>query len=140
MLEWFVSSDAAEKCLDGELIESIERRPEKISNSCLDENVNIFEIRKHFTSDMWKAVLEIIECKREHSDWLCNVCYKDLEDQTAICCDSCLTWFHLNCAGLTKIPKRKEWFCRTCFSKSESVSQAQGKSKQSSGKVSIHSL
>jgi len=39
MLKWFVPLDAAEKCLDGEIIDSIERRPEKIPNSCLDENV-----------------------------------------------------------------------------------------------------
>ena len=52
MLEWFVSMDAAEKYLDGEIIDTIERKPD-------NENVNIFEIRKHFTSNVWKAVPEI---------------------------------------------------------------------------------
>ena len=45
MLEWFVSSATAEKCLSSDEIvteEFVEYRPEKVSNSCLDENVDIF--------------------------------------------------------------------------------------------------
>jgi len=43
MLEWHVSSDVAEKCLDAEIIDIIKRIPEKIPNSCLDENVSILK-------------------------------------------------------------------------------------------------
>ena len=46
MLEWFVLSAVAKKCLtSSELIteECVECRPEKVSNSCLDENVDIIK-------------------------------------------------------------------------------------------------
>lgn len=118
MLEWFVSSTIAEKCLTrGEIIteELVECRPERVSNSCLDENVDIFLIKKHFTFDAWQVILHSIEQKKEQNDWFCTICSHDLQDSTSILCDCCLCWFHLSCVGLRNVPKQKEWFCRFCF-------------------------
>ena len=39
--------------MNGDLLDKIhiETRPEKIPNQCIDENVNIFRLRKYFTTD-----------------------------------------------------------------------------------------
>ena len=122
MLEWFVSSAVAEKCLtSGEIIteECVECRPERVPNSCIDENVDIYLIKKHFTFDAWQVILQIVERKRENKDWFCTVCSHDLQERTSILCDRCLCWFHISCVGLRKVPKQKEWFCRFCFDRIE---------------------
>ena len=53
MLEWFVLSADIRKALAGELLgeEPVETRPEKIPDCCTDENVNVYHIKKYFTSD-----------------------------------------------------------------------------------------
>lgn len=117
MLDWFVSSRDANRAMNnGDLLEeeSVEARPERVPNSCIDEYVNIFHIKKYFTNDAWKIVQQVLEMKKIQSDWFCKVCNKELEDTLAIACDSCLDWYHLGCAGLRKSPKQKEWFCRFC--------------------------
>ena len=71
MLEWFVSSAVVKKCLTSdELIieECVECRPERVLNSCLDENVDIFLIKKHFQFDAWQVILQIVERKKENKD------------------------------------------------------------------------
>lgn len=117
ILEWFVSSTDVNKAVNnGDLLEEevVETRPEKIPNSCIDENVNVYHVKKYFTNDAWQIVLQILEIKKTQSDWFCTVCNKELEN-TAIACDSCLEWYHLQCTSLKKEPKRKEWFCRFCY-------------------------
>ena len=44
--------------LDGNLIDEadVECRPEKISHSVLDENVDICLVRQHFSTDAWTLV------------------------------------------------------------------------------------
>ena len=54
MLKWFVSVPDSNKAIkDGILLDeaSIETRHEKILNACIDENINVFWIRKYFTDD-----------------------------------------------------------------------------------------
>ena len=123
MLEWFVSSTAAEKCLSSDEIitkELVECRPEKVSNSCLDENVDIFLIKKHFTFDAWKVILQILQSKKKQNDWFCKVCNQNLHRRASIVCDSCLCWYHLSCVSLRNAPKKKEWFCTFCYEKTAS--------------------
>ena len=59
----------------------------------------------------------------EHTNNLCcQKCTKDItEDQTAICCDFCNLWFHLNCSSLNKVTFQffvdnpaSTWFCQCC--------------------------
>ena len=117
MLDWFVSAIDADKAVNhGELIdeEAVETRPEKIPNCCIDENVNVYHVKKYFTVDAWKIVLQVLDWKKTHSNWSCKVCDQDLDGKIAIACDSCLDWYHLHCIGLRNAPKRKEWFCRSC--------------------------
>ena len=53
---WFVESDIAESALAGKLIEEqeVETRPERVSPSCLDENVCLRSIQKYFTHEGWR--------------------------------------------------------------------------------------
>ena len=116
ILKWFVDDKVLHAALDGELIneDSVECRPEKVPNAFLDENVDVFLARKYFMEDAWMVVMDVVERKKEKSIWICNVCQHDLHSEPSVVCESCLTWFHFRCTGLTKHPKRKNWFCRDC--------------------------
>lgn len=54
------------KALGGQLIEEemVETIPEKVPNCCIDENVNVYHIKKYFTIDVWKIVTQVLEVKR----------------------------------------------------------------------------
>ena len=65
MLEWFVSPSHMAKALGGQPIEEemVETIPEKAPNCCIDENVNVYHIKKYFTTDAWKIVTQLLEVK-----------------------------------------------------------------------------
>ena len=96
--------------------DGVELNPEKLSCTCVDKNVNLFRIRKYFTDASWSRVLKAVEVKK--MKYYCQVCEQDLEQEEkgllSICCDGCLQWLHLPCAGLKVAPKQKEWFCQLC--------------------------
>ena len=112
MLEWFVSSANIQKALAGELLEeeAVETRPEKVSNCCADENVNMYRIKKYFTTDAWQVVSQVLDINRCQDTWCCSVCNKEFQDGTAIACDCCLDWFHLGCVGLKSAPNARSGF------------------------------
>ena len=58
ILSWYVSKQAMNDALDGNLIDEaeVECRPEKIPDSVLDENVDICLVRQHFSADAWILV------------------------------------------------------------------------------------
>lgn len=66
-----------------------------------DENASIYRIRKYFTDDGWTQVMQLIKTKKNNATYYCKMCEKILEGES-ICCDSCLEWLHLSCAGLQK--------------------------------------
>ncbi|MCG8626873.1 MAG: PHD zinc finger domain-containing protein [Proteobacteria bacterium] len=96
--------------LKGGLIEeeSIECRPEKVSNAVLDENVDIHLIRSYLSQEAWMIVQDVLQRKREFPSWTCRVCHHDLRCEASIICESCLEWYHFRCVGLTGQPKKKE--------------------------------
>ena len=58
MLSWFVDEaivEATIKSLGKRLVEEedVEKRPERVPNAILDENVDIYLIRKYFSNDAW---------------------------------------------------------------------------------------
>ena len=119
MLKWFVSDQDVSKAMHEDTLldeQVVETRPERVPNSCIDENASIYRIRKYFTDDGWTQVMQLIETKKNNATYYCKMCEKILEG-ASICCDCCLEWLHLSCAGLQKAPKgrRKEWFCRLCY-------------------------
>ena len=119
ILGWFVHKPVAEKVLKKHSLieeEEVECRPEKIPNTIVDENVDVYLVRKYFSSDAWLVVEDVIKRKSKAIVWVCQVCQKDLHTQPSIICDSCLTWYHFKCVSLAKQPKSKTWFCRGCHS------------------------
>ena len=69
---------------------------------------------KFFTADAWLLVEQSMECMKKSRRYVCEVCFRDLDEQESIACDLCFKWAHLACVGLTKSPKRKYWYCRKC--------------------------
>ena len=64
MLSWFVDSQVINPVITRKRVvekADVEIRPEKISSSCLDENVCINSIQKYFSADAWTAVEQVLE-------------------------------------------------------------------------------
>ena len=85
-----------------------------VPNSVLDENIDVCLVRTYFSTDAWMIVEDIIRQKKKKTVWICSMCQHDLHSDQSFLCDSCLTWFHFRCVGLSKLPKKKHWFCRQC--------------------------
>ena len=68
MLEWFVPKSCVDKAMDDGLPlddgDEIDCRPAILPSTCVDENINIFRIRKYFTYVSWSKVLKAIESKK----------------------------------------------------------------------------
>ena len=116
VLGWFVEKSVIQAALKGGLIEeeSVECRPEKVSNAVLNENVDIHLIRSYLSQEAWMIVQDVLKHKREIPSWTCCVCHHDLRCEASIICESRLEWYHFRCVGLTGQPKKKNWFCRSC--------------------------
>ena len=111
------SQKIASKALSGDyLIETcdlfcLEKVPKKI----VDEIVNVYRVKKYFTTDGWNAVSHLLDKLTNEVDWCCKTCLRELDDEPEqIGCDVCLDWFHLKCTGKSVLPKTKSWICRTC--------------------------
>ena len=65
---------------------------------------------------------QVLKRKQKKMTWVCNIRHQDLHAKTSgpsIICESCLLWFHFACVGLSKQPKTKNWFCRSCYAASK---------------------
>ena len=126
MLLWFVDKKVAELALKQAVLieeEHVECRPERITDAVVDENVDIHLIRKYFAYDVWLLVEQVLTRKQKKMTWICKICHQDLHAKTSgpsIVCESCLLWYHFACVGLSKQPKTKNWFCRSCYASSKS--------------------
>lgn len=117
VLSWFVDKDIACQAIkSGGIIEEeeVECRPEKIPHSSLDENVDIGLVRKYFSYDAWLVIEGVIQQKKQKMVWACTTCNRDLHSEPSIICDLCLLRHHFSCVALSKNPKGKTWFCRSC--------------------------
>lgn len=120
VLLWFVSPVVAELALSRKgLIEEdqVEIMPERVTASCLDENVCLSSCRKYFTSDAWLALEGVVAAIATNPCYFCGRCTNPINDDTenSILCDSCLIWYHYRCVNIKKQPKSKHWFCRSCY-------------------------
>lgn len=120
MLSWFVDQTLVESMIQDQrgkrLIEEnqVEVCPEKLPVAVLDENVDIHMVRKYFTNDAWMIIQDAVKQKALYP-YICKLCHHDLNEAESLVCEHCLSWFHLKCTGLKKLPKRKFWFCRKCY-------------------------
>ena len=114
ILRWFVEEDIANKAMQRNILieeHDVEARPMK----CLDENVCVSMVKKYFTIDAWMVVQNVMEVMQARRSWDCPACSRLLSASESVACESCLDWFHLKYVGLKKAPKKKNWFCRTCY-------------------------
>ena len=116
ILSWLLSADIVNFALRGQLVDEdqIEVRPELLSPALVDENVELKLVQIFFTRDGWVSLNTAIKNLNKHITYFCCVCKIDIENSLSICCDCCLLWCHLICAGLNKAPKKKHWFCKQC--------------------------
>ncbi len=91
-------------------------RPEKVSSSCLDENVCLDSCRKYFSHDAWVAVQSVVDTIRKNPVFYCGRCSCPIADnnECSIVCECCLTWYHFKCLSYEKAPKSRLWFCQDC--------------------------
>ncbi len=69
----------------------------KISNAIIDENVDIHLVRRYFSNYAWLLVQDVVQRKKETDIWTCAVCYRNLDQEESIICESCIEWHHFNC-------------------------------------------
>ena len=63
------------------------------------------------------AVLKLIE-KKKKCKWTCSLCEKSInQNEERVACERCITFVHLPCTKLKKLPKQSKWFCTRYKSK-----------------------
>ena len=71
-------------------------------------------IEKYCDEAAWMAVLKLIE-KKKKCKWTCSLCKKSInQNEESVACERCLTWVHLTCTKLKKLPKQSKWFFIGC--------------------------
>ena len=113
-----MEKDVAHKAMHDKVLieeEFVETRPERVPMKCTADDVAIHQVKKYFSFDGWKVVMNVYKVLKERGEWECRVCRQSLQKSISVGCDGCLEWYHLRCLGLDDAPKRKTWFCRACF-------------------------
>lgn len=97
--------------------EEVEVCPEKVSASCLDENVCLESCRKYCSKDAWMVINSVVDTLQKEVVYYCGRCTCPIYDdtQSSLLCDCCLTWYHFKCLNLKHPPKAKTWVCRNCY-------------------------
>ena len=95
----------------------IEVRPEKISVSCLDENVCSESCWKYCSQVAWSALMGVVDILKENPIWYCERCTNPVHDesQASGVCDCWLNWFHFPCLDMKNPPKSKLYFCKKYY-------------------------
>lgn len=119
MLKWFVVDN--EGIVESALTLQRQIEPEEVCDNapiqCLDKDVSLARIKKYFQTKAWKFVEELVENVKKCGIWNCPVCLEDTDngESDAIECDACLRWYHIQCSGLSTLPKKRTWICRNCY-------------------------
>ena len=85
ILSWFVDVEVANSGVASDKIveeNDYEVRPEKISVSCLDENVCMDSCRKYCTQVAWSALMCVADIFKEKSIWYCARCINPIHDES----------------------------------------------------------
>ena len=118
MLSWFVSPNHVTAALAGRKLteEMVETIPEQVNNASVSDNVCLATIRRFFTVDAWKCVLDVVSVKQHNCTYICNVCQGEIDDsqESSVNCDNCLSWVHLKCTASGKAIKKRQWLCVKC--------------------------
>ena len=115
ILSCFVDVEVANSAVAGDKIveeNDIEVRPEKISVSCLDENVCLECCRKCCSQVTWSALMGVVDILKENPIWYSERCTNLIHDesQALVVCDCSLNLYHFSCLDMKNPPKSKLWF------------------------------
>ena len=96
MLSWFIGETEVLDVLKGKTVteDMVEVIPEKVDNACINECICLTGIKRFFTIDAWRMVMDIIALKDEKCEYYCPVCKHETRD-SSINCNACLQWLHL---------------------------------------------
>ena len=73
------------------------------------------QLKKHCTTEAWKAIEMVYGEKRRNLIYICETCTLDAGTKEAsVMCSSCLECQNLSCARLKLFPKAKHWFFNKC--------------------------
>lgn len=122
MILWWLLKEKAKDCLDYGHVITDKDVPKHgdMANELLDENVNISVVFKHFTTLAFTKAEHMLKMKRLKVKWMCHVCSEEADGHT-IGCETCLKWYHLKCVSLKKKPKIRNWICRQCSRRNNSI-------------------
>ncbi|XP_065840465.1 uncharacterized protein [Oscarella lobularis] len=68
ILEWFVEKEVAHKAMHDKVLieeEFVETRPERVPMKCTADDVAIHQVKKYFSFDGWKVVMNVYEVLKE---------------------------------------------------------------------------
>ena len=58
--------------------------PNHVPSTCLNENVSLTSVQKHFSPNAWGVVCNVVDTIRKRPVWYCGKCTKD-ETETIAC-------------------------------------------------------
>ena len=94
ILQWFVEPSDVEIVLARKGLiqeDGVEIMPEKITASCLDEQVHLESCKKYFTHDGWLAVQNVVEAVKKNPTFYCGrctLCPINDDEENSIQCNS----------------------------------------------------
>ena len=116
MLHWYLNEEG-KTILAGPVLPKLTAQHLKSANflpaGCLDQAANLELIYRYFTEAGVRA-LKKVQQERQKIQTTCVKCSDNVIDNIAICCDSCLNSYHLDCLRLKTYPKSRFWFCSNC--------------------------
>ena len=114
LLECVVSASTANNALKSVLVTKERLRSDlnTISDLIRDEKyVELHRIEKYFEESACTECFKRCDKKRR----VCSVCQKIISMGTdSVVCERCLEWNHLRCTPLKKLPKVRNWYCKSC--------------------------
>ena len=112
-----LTCDGASKTARGDLLTGtdVEINPANLPSCVKDSNIDIGLVKSFLMEEGYTTLL-LIYSDMKTQPWKCQLCKNDLNDDQSVGCESCLTWFHFNCAQLKSTPICKYWYCYVCKS------------------------
>jgi hypothetical protein len=95
------------------IVGDLTKRAKMLYDQIMSIDVDEFTLNHYFSEDGYIQLMSIMSTIEDTKVWTCYKCDEKLEE-TAIGCDYCNEWWHLQCAKLKSAPKASKWFCVDC--------------------------
>uniref|UniRef100_A0A0C9R7Y4 AroA_0 protein n=1 Tax=Fopius arisanus TaxID=64838 RepID=A0A0C9R7Y4_9HYME len=118
LLEWILGPTVVQQLSSNEYQVSVtDLNP--IPDSFMDESIDLKLLQRSLPPKVFSELSSRVKKMEKKNEFTCNLCSKlilDGEDKSGRC-DSCLLWYHSNCAIKHDFPKppkgKKKWYCLT---------------------------